>query len=148
MSVTVDASVFVATTRSNETQHSVSRQFVQEITRRQIDLFCPLVVLPECAAAIARPTGEAELGEQLVALVTSLPNMNLVNLDSTLAHRAAQIAAHHRLKGADAIYVAVAEAFDATLVTWDNEMLERGAGIVKTQTPLQWLSELSAAEQE
>jgi predicted nucleic acid-binding protein len=144
MNVTIDASVFVATTRSKETQHSVSRQFVEEIQRRQIDLFCPLIVLPECAAAIARPTGEAELGEQLVALVTSLLNMNLANLDSTLAHRAAQIAAYYRLKGADAIYVAVAEAFDATLVTWDNEMLERGASIVSTMSPAQWLAEQSS----
>jgi len=28
---------------------------------------------------------------------------------------------HHRLRGADSVYVAVAEAFNATLITWDAE---------------------------
>jgi predicted nucleic acid-binding protein len=69
--------------------------------------------------------------------------MNLANLDATLAQRAAQVAARHRLKGADAIYVAVAEAFDASLVTGDGEMLERGASIVNTLSPDQWLAEQS-----
>ena len=49
--------------------------------------------------------------------------------------RAAQIAARHRLRGADALYVATADVRDATLVTWDREMLDRGAAVVDTCTP-------------
>jgi predicted nucleic acid-binding protein len=52
-----------------------------------------------------------------------------------------QVATHHRLRGADSVYVAVAEAANATLITWDDEMLERGAGVVTTLTPLQWIAE-------
>jgi hypothetical protein len=36
------------------------------------------------------------------------------------------------------ISVAAAESHDATLVTWDQEMLDRGAAVVDTQTPKQW----------
>ena len=43
----------------------------------------------------------------------------------------------NRLRGASSIYVAMADTQDATLVTWDREMLDRGAAVVKTRTPKQ-----------
>ncbi|MGH2594072.1 MAG: PIN domain-containing protein, partial [Anaerolineae bacterium] len=60
--------------------------------------------------------------------------MLLVPLDIPLARRAAHIAIAHRLRGADAVYIAVAEAFGATLITWDAEMLQRGPAAVMTIT--------------
>lgn len=64
--------------------------------------------------------------------------MNLLEVDRELSWRSAQIAARHRLRGADSVYVATAESHDATLVTWDQEMRDRGAAVVDTQTPKQW----------
>jgi predicted nucleic acid-binding protein len=86
------------------------------------------------------------LGEELVALIEGIPNLHLVSLDPPLAHRAVQIATHHRLRGADAVYVAVAEAFDAALITLDAEMLERGADVVTTMTPSQWMGRQKTVE--
>jgi len=107
---------------------------------------CPVLVLPECAAAVARPTGELWLAEEVLALIQSLPGINLASVDFPLARRAADIAALHRLRGADSIYVAVAEAHGATLVTWDTEMLDRAPAVVKTMTPTAWLAQLRAKE--
>ncbi len=140
MSITIDASVFVSSARTEEAHYQASRRFLVQVQGQNIALFCPILVLPECAAAIARPTGDAVLGEELVALIETIPGLQLVHLDSFLAHRAAEIAARHRLRGADAVYIAVAEAFASTLITWDTEMLERGAAIVTTMTPAQFLS--------
>lgn len=81
------------------------------------------------------------MGEELVLLIERIPCLRLVSLDSPLAHQAVQIAAHHRLRGADSVYVAVAQAFNTTLITLDAEMLERGADLVRTTTPLQWMEE-------
>jgi predicted nucleic acid-binding protein len=50
-------------------------------------------------------------------------------------HRAAEIAIRQRLRGADAVYIAVAERMESTLVSWDQEMLERGQAIVTTARP-------------
>jgi predicted nucleic acid-binding protein len=99
------------------------------------------LILPECSAAIARPTGKPELAEQLVALIESIPGLQLVSLDALLAHRAAQIAASHRLRGADSIYVAVAETYSATLITWDAEMLTRASAVVPAVTPTDWIAQ-------
>jgi len=37
--------------------------------------------------------------------------------------------------------VAVAEAFNATLITWDAEMLERAPAVVPTLPPADWLAQ-------
>jgi predicted nucleic acid-binding protein len=114
---------------------------------RHCNLFCPTLLLPECAAAIARPTADAKLAEELVSLVESFPGLQLVPLDLSLAHRAAQVARDHRLRGADSVYISVAEAFDSKLIAWDAEMLESGPEVVTTMTPLRWVEEQVAAEQ-
>ena len=104
--------------------------------------------MPECAAAIARPTGDATLAAELVPLVENFPRLQLVPLDVPLAHRAVQVARDYRLRGADSVYVSVAETCDSGLIAWDDEMLERGADVVSTKTPLEWTEEQVAAEHE
>jgi len=141
MTITVDASVFVAAARVEEVHYEASRRFLLQVQAQDMDLFCPALVLPECAAAVARPTGDAALGKDLAVLIEGIPGLHLMNLDPPLARRAVQIASDHRLRGADSVYVAVAEAFNATLVTLDAEMLARGADFVTTMTPMQWMDE-------
>ncbi len=82
------------------------------------------------------------LAEELAALIEALPGMQPIPLDVHLARQAVRAATNHRLRRADSVYVAVADTFDATLITWDAEMLERGSGVVKTVTPSHWLEAL------
>ena len=73
------------------------------------DLPPHLLLLPECAVAIARPTADARLAEVLVWLVKTFSKLQLIPLDLPLAHHTVQIAKDHRLRGADSVYVSVAE---------------------------------------
>jgi len=130
---TIDASVFVASARSDEPHYLLSRKFLRNA--RYMEVYCPTLALTECAAAIARQTGDSSLAEELVSIIEGFPGINLISLDLSLARRAAQIAIEHRLRGADAAYVAVADAFDATLISWDLEMLKRCQAAVDTMTP-------------
>jgi predicted nucleic acid-binding protein len=148
MNLTVDASVFVAASRADEVHYLASRQLLQQARAQRCSLFCPTLVLPECAAAIARPTGDADLAEELVLLVEAFPGLQLVPLDLPLARRAGQIAREYRVRGADAVYVAVAETFDAALIAWDAEMLARCADVVTIMTPLEWMQTHAAANTE
>jgi predicted nucleic acid-binding protein len=52
-----------------------------------------------------------------------------------LGLRTAEVAAAYRLRGADAVYVALAEALHAPLVTWDQEQLTRLADLIPVFTP-------------
>lgn len=69
----------------------------------------------------------------------NFPGMTQVPLDLSLAIRAAEIAIENRLRGADAVYVAVAEDFDSILISWDAEMLQRSPEFVLAMSPVQWL---------
>ena len=60
-------------------------------------------------------------------------------MDQSLAHEAAKIAGSRRLRGADAVYVALAAACQEPLLTLDAEMLERAQGVAEALTPDQWL---------
>ena len=146
MNCTIDASVFVAAVRLQEQHYAVSREFLQQVQAQAVNVFCPTLAVPECAAAIARPTGDSTLAEELVALVEGFSRLHLIALEPLLARRAAQIAIAHRLRGADATYVAVAEAFEATLITWDTETLERGSAAVATITPAAWMEDQRQVE--
>lgn len=54
--------------------------------------------------------------------------------------RSAEIASGQRLRGADAVYTAVAERFGSLLVTLDREQRERAAPLVGTRTPAEALA--------
>ena len=50
-----------------------------------------------------------------------------------------RLTAKLRLRGADAVYVALAAICSEPLITLDAEMLERARGIADVFTPEQWL---------
>lgn len=72
-----------------------------------------------------------------------MPHVQLVTLDDALIDEAAEIAADRALKGADAVYVAVARRHRAILVTLDREQRERAAALVAVMTPTAALSALA-----
>jgi predicted nucleic acid-binding protein len=139
MNCTIDASIFVAASRFEEVQYEVSRKFLTELRKRSTTVFCPALILPEAAGAVRRQTGHTEITDELIGLIEEFPGMNLTPLTLSLARRAAQIATAQQLRGADVVYVAVAEEFNAFLVAWDAEMVARGAAIISTTTPQAWL---------
>ena len=136
MKCVIDASVFVASARSDEPNYLISRKFLREAQTHEI--YCPTLVLAECAATIARQTGDSALAEELAGIIEDFPGIILISLDTPMARKAAQIAVEHRLRGADAVYAAVAVAFDAALISWDQEMLKRCPPAVETMAPDHW----------
>lgn len=140
MNYTIDASVFVAAARPVEANHAVSLEFLEQVEQQSLPTTCPTLLLTECAAA--RATDDEALAEKMVALLVSFPGMAFISPSLDLAHRAAEIAIRHRLRGADAIYVAVAERSGSILMSWDQEMLERGEAVVVTATPEEILHDL------
>ena len=142
MNCTVDASVFASAVRHEEEHWLCSREFLRRVQVDGAEVFCPTLVVPECAAAVARATGDAAHATRIVALIESLPRIHLVALDLEMAHEAASLAVSCRVRGADSIYMATARASLAVLVTWDKDVLLRADGAVRCVTPQQWLDGL------
>jgi predicted nucleic acid-binding protein len=141
---TVDTSVWVNASDTLEAGWEVSRALLQELAKRQSRLILPSLVLPEIAGAIARTRANPLLGEQVAYSVLSLPTVRIIGFGRSLALRALDLAAKHRLRGADAVYAAVALAHHTTLISLDGEHLSRLVGIVSVLSPAQALADLDA----
>jgi len=138
---TVDASVFLNAFNDTEFGHEGSVAFFERLRSIAAPMLEPTLLLPEVAATIARGYTDAVLARSLVSAIAHLPNLILVSLDRELAEQASDIAATFRLRGSDAVYVAVALRFNTDLVTRDREQRERVAGAVRALTPEEALSQ-------
>jgi len=138
--LTIDSSVFVSAARPSEIGHAESTAFLVWVRNKRTRLFLPTLVMAEVAAALSRTGSDPGLAQQYALAVGQLPNTVMVALDEGLARQSAAIGAQHRLRGADAVYLASAALFAAELITLDREQLERGAAIVQTLTPADFLA--------
>ena len=122
----VDASVMVGAFTPEDIFHQASRTWLQEHLIAGGAITAPSIILSEIAGAIARPTHNPARGRRAVADFRAIPRLELTNVDETLAAERAELAAALQLRGADAVYVALAARLDGPLITWDGEQLERG----------------------
>ncbi len=95
----------------------------------------PVLLLVELAGTVSRTRRDPLRARVVVLGLRGLPHLTLVDLDDALAQEAADLATDHRLRGADAVYVALAHQLGIPLITWDREQLTRAAARVAVQTP-------------
>lgn len=131
----VDASVWVALLVADDPHHAPSRRWIADRLAEGEALALPEFGLPEVAGAVARRTGRSALAVRAVRRVLSTPHLTLVAIDAATYRLATLLAAGRRLRGADAVYAAVASQLGAMLVTLDAEMLERVDGAVSVIVP-------------
>ncbi len=136
---TLDASVHINALNENEPGSKDSQAFLARIEQEHLEMICPALLLTEIAAALSRAFNDPEKGVAFAMSIRNLPNLRLIALDEPLAVAAAELAARHRLRGADAVYAAVAQCYGAALVTNDRQQLERLAGILPIMRPAQAL---------
>lgn len=135
----VDASVWVARFLEIDRHHDIARTCITTLLGGESRLAIPVLAWPEVAGAIARRTGATRDGQDAVDIIRALRWIESVPMDQSLAHEAVKIACSRKLRGADAVYVALAVARKEPLITLDTEMLERACGVAEVLTPEQWL---------
>jgi predicted nucleic acid-binding protein len=135
----VDASVWVSWFVPDDAHHDSSHTWINAQVTQGEPMVAPVLALAEVAGAVVRRTGSPELAAGAIVLIQRLPNARLVPVDAGLAHLGARLAGELRLRGADSLYVALAQRLGFTLVTWDQEQLERGRSVAATHTPAQEL---------
>lgn len=141
---TIDASVHISALNPTEGHSATSQAFLALVQRAQLPLFCPTLLPVEVAAAVVRALGDVHAAVALACMLRDLPNQTLVPLDTPLADRAIELAAGAGLRGADAVYAAVAQQYGTILVTLDRQQLERLPPTVRTARPADALRGLEA----
>lgn len=134
----VDASVWVSSFLPRDVNHGPSRRWIEHTLANDM-VVSPGLLLAEVTGALSRRTGQTGLSNRASELLQRHPNSRLTIIEVALAVFAAEIAADLRLRGADALYVALAARLDVPLVTWDNEQRERGSSQIATLTPAELL---------
>lgn len=135
----IDASVWIASVLAEDAHHATSLTFMRRFVSEGLIATHPSLVWPEIAGALARRTGDAQLGMKVATDIASKPWIESMAVDVPIAGEAMRLAARLRLRGADAIYVALAVTRRMPLITLDAEILERGRAVAKILTPEQWL---------
>ena len=133
--IVVDASVWVGRFLPQDVHHQACKAWLEERLREGESIVVPAHAFAEIAGAISRRTGDESLGRRAVDLILQLPSLKVVNIGHEVGLEGANLAARCGLRGADALYVAVAQALDIPLVTLDREQRERGAGCAKVLSP-------------
>lgn len=140
---TIDASVFARDFDIRDPDHATCRTLLQRLAADMIPVVVPVLLLVEIAGVISRERRDPIAGRLAVEALRAQPHIRLITLDEFLAQEAADIAADYALRGADAVYVAVARHYNCALVSLDREQRERGTTVVTTRTPAEALNELA-----
>jgi predicted nucleic acid-binding protein len=139
---TIDASVHINALNASEAGSAKSQLCLQRLVAMEQPFFSPTLLLVEVAAAIARVLDDADIALELTRGIQALPRQLWIPLDSAMAEMAAQLGSQARLRGADAVYAAVARRYGATLITRDQQQLDRLAMLVRVMTPEDVLADL------
>jgi len=137
--VTIDASVLIAADSPKEVASDRSLAFLRAVLGAGLVIHQPTLTLVEVVASIARRTNDPAIAREAGLRLLQLPGLVIHPLDVDTAAQAAAMAGQAMLRGADAIYSATARRHGTTLVTLDQELLARTAGIIDSLTPDGWL---------
>jgi predicted nucleic acid-binding protein len=133
--IVTDASIWVSIAYYNDIHRQATRVWLNEYLATNRGITAPTLLIAEVGGAVARRTGKSQFGHNAVKALTSHGFLRLIPIDQRLAATAAELAADYRLRGADALYVALAYSLDVPLLTWDQEQMAWVNKIVRAGPP-------------
>lgn len=135
MSLTIDASVWIAAADVTDRFHQPSRDLLRKVIAEGIAVIQPAFARTEVACALARRLRDGAQGQLLTHSLMNRMVTSEVAIDSAFLTVTETIGTSQFLRGADALYAAVAQQSQSVLISWDNEHLQRASGF----TPTEWL---------
>lgn len=131
----IDASVYVAVANQADRHHGRSLTWLESTLREKGALAAPSLLVIEVAASIRRLTGSLDVAERVVSDLQKATAVELYPLTLARSDLAARLASLTGVRGADAVYLALAKELGEPLVTLDRQQLERGREIVEVKKP-------------
>ena len=126
----VDASVWVAWLNEKDVHHVEAVRLLQECEEAGETLRAPTLVLPEILGALSRRGASTAFQSEVLALFEGQSPV-LHEVSRELALEAARLAGTFKLRGCDAVYVALAKSLGERLLTFDAEQGERSLAALR-----------------
>jgi predicted nucleic acid-binding protein len=140
----VDACVWIAAFLSGDPHHPQASELLRQLARQRPKVTLPTLAPAEICGAIARRSNSADVAPAVLKFLLAQSWLEQAPLDAALGREAVSLAMTCRLRGADAVYVALAATRHLPLITLDAEMLERAPAGVERLTPADWLQKTTA----
>jgi predicted nucleic acid-binding protein len=131
----IDTSVWISGLLPADPNHHIAVNWIDQYVQSGGILIGPTLLVIETAAGISRVSGQPILARRAASQLYGSPFFRIVPLDQKLVDETADTAADFRLRGADAVFVALARIEAIPLVTFDHEQLTRPASIIATVRP-------------
>jgi predicted nucleic acid-binding protein len=131
----IDASVLISAWLPSDVNHVASRAWLARHLAAGRATVLPSLALTEVAGGPRRRTGDRVSTRRAVRHLLALPGVRIADLDRRLMWRATLVAATVGLRGADAVYVVVADQVGAPLVTWNADQHARAALAIAVTSP-------------
>ena len=135
--IVIDTSAWIAGLVSGDAHHVDTDPFLRLAEFHSTQIAVPAHFLAEIAGVLAR-TGELdEIIDIEIRSIESSSRFQIAPVTVGLGMLAAEIARVAKIRGADAVFVALARGLDIPLVTWDKQQQERGGLFCRTMTPVE-----------
>lgn len=130
-----DASVWVARFIPQEPKHAACVAWWEAFDSSSGRIIAPDLLLSEVCGAISRRTRKPRLARHVLRTLLDAPELTFVTMDRELAEHAARLATDLSLRGADAIYVALAHRLHVPLLSLDDEHSTKAGRTVEVIGP-------------
>jgi predicted nucleic acid-binding protein len=136
----IDSSIFLSGFFDHEPYHKESQKCLRYFKENpSVSVFLPEFVIPEIGCVISRIIKKSKLGIEFAKSLRGFVNFKFIPVDRYIADLSLEIGSFLNLKGADAIFVAVAYNFNSTLISSDKEHLEKAKRLIKVIHPKDFL---------
>lgn len=136
-SLVIDSSVFLSAWNSAESFHSESSRFFDHLSRKEYALSAPELAAFEISNVLIRLGLSAKLPDYLQIFEEG--TVDLIPLSEEVLEHFVKLAGKISLKTADLIFCAVAKQEEASLITWDKQLVKTASKAIPAMTPTEWL---------
>ncbi|HET9659831.1 MAG TPA: type II toxin-antitoxin system VapC family toxin [Thermomicrobiales bacterium] len=135
--IVIDTSAWIAGLMRGDAHHAGTVPFLRLMESRSTQNYVPAHFLAEIAGVLARTGERGEIIEREIGSIEKSGRFHIAPVSVGLGLLAAEIARVAKIRGADAVFVALARGLDFPLITWDRQQRERGSVFCRTMTPVE-----------
>jgi predicted nucleic acid-binding protein len=129
----VDASILIGLYSKVDPHHASCRAWFAGLQPRAGSIITPAIAASETCSGLSRGSANPALARAVLKELLAEDLVSLVPVDKRLAALGARIAIEQRIRGCDALYVALAQRTDARLITLDRQQAARAAGLIEVE---------------
>jgi len=132
--IVLDSTVIFSIFYEKDLFHNLAMRIFNQLMDGKLEVFIPTIAMPEVCGAMKRETNDHKISMIVQSQLSGWMENNILSVKELTAERmtyATEDAIMFGLKGADAVFVALARELDAPLATFDDGIKKKIKGKIK-----------------